>query len=161
MIEIAFYLAAFGKQDTGGKIQERYSQSTCSVCKVCTSSRFPAIIFSFPTCPIALITNVNGYFWSSYRTATKVSEMLGNVNTSSALSAFEKMEEKGFDCHFSFPVFLIACGGALHVHWVIYVRFYFFLIIHGVISTICCHSSISVKCPFQALAHVLDILYCQ
>lgn len=30
------------------------------------------------------------------RTATKVSEMLGNVNTSSALSAFEKMEEKGF-----------------------------------------------------------------
>ncbi|KAK9151359.1 hypothetical protein Syun_009668 [Stephania yunnanensis] len=29
------------------------------------------------------------------RTATKVSEMLGNVNTSSALSAFEKMEEKG------------------------------------------------------------------
>ncbi|KAJ0092412.1 hypothetical protein Patl1_26650 [Pistacia atlantica] len=28
------------------------------------------------------------------RTATKVSEMLGNVNTSSALSAFEKMEEK-------------------------------------------------------------------
>jgi hypothetical protein len=30
-----------------------------------------------------------------FRTATKVSEMLGNVNTSSALSAFEKMEEKG------------------------------------------------------------------
>uniref|UniRef100_A0A1D1YEC2 Putative membrane-associated protein, chloroplastic n=1 Tax=Anthurium amnicola TaxID=1678845 RepID=A0A1D1YEC2_9ARAE len=30
----------------------------------------------------------------SARTATKVSEMLGNVNTSSALSAFEKMEEK-------------------------------------------------------------------
>lgn len=30
------------------------------------------------------------------RTATKVSEMLGNVNTSSALSAFEKMEEKGY-----------------------------------------------------------------
>ncbi|KAL0452261.1 UNVERIFIED_CONTAM: Membrane-associated protein, chloroplastic [Sesamum latifolium] len=29
-----------------------------------------------------------------FRTATKVSEMLGNVNTSSALSAFEKMEEK-------------------------------------------------------------------
>lgn len=29
------------------------------------------------------------------RTATKVTEMLGNVNTSSALSAFEKMEEKG------------------------------------------------------------------
>ncbi|KAG4921524.1 hypothetical protein JHK84_050397 [Glycine max] len=28
------------------------------------------------------------------RTATKVSEMLGNVNTSSALSAFEKMEKK-------------------------------------------------------------------
>ncbi|GJY57869.1 probable membrane-associated 30 kDa protein, chloroplastic [Tanacetum coccineum] len=28
-------------------------------------------------------------------TASKVSEMLGNVNTSSALSAFEKMEEKG------------------------------------------------------------------
>ncbi|XP_057960946.1 membrane-associated 30 kDa protein, chloroplastic [Malania oleifera] len=28
------------------------------------------------------------------KTATKVSEMLGNVNTSSALSAFEKMEEK-------------------------------------------------------------------
>lgn len=31
---------------------------------------------------------------ASARTATKVSEMLGNVNTSSALSAFEKMEEK-------------------------------------------------------------------
>ncbi|KAF8664005.1 hypothetical protein HU200_055021 [Digitaria exilis] len=30
----------------------------------------------------------------SAKTATKVSEMLGNVNTSSALSAFEKMEEK-------------------------------------------------------------------
>ncbi|MQL80530.1 hypothetical protein Taro_012965, partial [Colocasia esculenta] len=30
----------------------------------------------------------------SARTATKVNEMLGNVNTSSALSAFEKMEEK-------------------------------------------------------------------
>ncbi|XP_058089024.1 membrane-associated 30 kDa protein, chloroplastic-like isoform X2 [Magnolia sinica] len=31
----------------------------------------------------------------SAKTATKVNEMLGNVNTSSALSAFEKMEEKG------------------------------------------------------------------
>uniref|UniRef100_A0A7N0TBA3 Uncharacterized protein n=3 Tax=Kalanchoe fedtschenkoi TaxID=63787 RepID=A0A7N0TBA3_KALFE len=31
----------------------------------------------------------------SAKTATKVSEMLGSVNTSSALSAFEKMEEKG------------------------------------------------------------------
>nr|XP_025682171.1 nifU-like protein 4, mitochondrial [Arachis hypogaea] len=31
----------------------------------------------------------------SANTSTKVSEMLGNVNTSSALSAFEKMEEKG------------------------------------------------------------------
>uniref|UniRef100_A0A453G7P8 Membrane-associated 30 kDa protein, chloroplastic n=1 Tax=Aegilops tauschii subsp. strangulata TaxID=200361 RepID=A0A453G7P8_AEGTS len=31
----------------------------------------------------------------SAKTATKVSEMLGNVNTSGALSAFEKMEEKG------------------------------------------------------------------
>jgi phage shock protein A len=30
----------------------------------------------------------------SAKTATKVSEMLGNVNTSSALAAFEKMEEK-------------------------------------------------------------------
>ncbi|KAL3630923.1 Membrane-associated protein vipp1, chloroplastic [Castilleja foliolosa] len=30
----------------------------------------------------------------SAKTATKVTEMLGNVNTSSALSAFEKMEEK-------------------------------------------------------------------
>lgn len=30
----------------------------------------------------------------SAKTATKVSEMVGNVNTSSALSAFEKMEEK-------------------------------------------------------------------
>ncbi|KAE9593314.1 hypothetical protein Lal_00029431 [Lupinus albus] len=30
----------------------------------------------------------------SAKTSTKVSEMLGNVNTSSALSAFEKMEEK-------------------------------------------------------------------
>lgn len=30
----------------------------------------------------------------SAKTATKVSELLGNVNTSSALSAFEKMEEK-------------------------------------------------------------------
>ncbi|EOY04733.1 PREDICTED: membrane-associated 30 kDa protein, chloroplastic [Theobroma cacao] len=30
----------------------------------------------------------------SARTATKVNEMVGNVNTSSALSAFEKMEEK-------------------------------------------------------------------
>ncbi|KAF9680242.1 hypothetical protein SADUNF_Sadunf06G0101000 [Salix dunnii] len=29
------------------------------------------------------------------KTATKVNEMLGNVNTSNALSAFEKMEEKG------------------------------------------------------------------
>ncbi|KAF0920491.1 hypothetical protein E2562_035384 [Oryza meyeriana var. granulata] len=33
----------------------------------------------------------------SAKTSTKVSEMLGNVNTSSALSAFEKMEEKDFD----------------------------------------------------------------
>ncbi|KAK3017658.1 hypothetical protein RJ639_003275, partial [Escallonia herrerae] len=31
----------------------------------------------------------------SAKTATKVNEMLGSVNTSSALSAFEKMEEKG------------------------------------------------------------------
>ncbi|KAM1219801.1 hypothetical protein ACFX2G_047828 [Malus domestica] len=31
----------------------------------------------------------------SAKTATKVSEMVGNVNTSSALSAFDKMEEKG------------------------------------------------------------------
>jgi hypothetical protein len=30
-----------------------------------------------------------------FRTSSKVSEMLGNVNTSNALSAFEKMEEKG------------------------------------------------------------------
>lgn len=30
----------------------------------------------------------------SARTATKVSEMVGKVNTSSALAAFEKMEEK-------------------------------------------------------------------
>lgn len=29
------------------------------------------------------------------RTATKVQEMIGTVNTSGALSAFEKMEEKG------------------------------------------------------------------
>lgn len=35
-----------------------------------------------------------------FRTATKVSEMLGNVNTSSALSAFEKMEEKGKETKF-------------------------------------------------------------
>nr|DAD43476.1 TPA_asm: hypothetical protein HUJ06_001706 [Nelumbo nucifera] len=33
----------------------------------------------------------------SAKTATKVNEMLGNVNTSSALSAFEKMEEKGMN----------------------------------------------------------------
>ncbi|KAG6771857.1 hypothetical protein POTOM_023250 [Populus tomentosa] len=32
---------------------------------------------------------------SAKLTATKVNEMLGNVNTSNALSAFEKMEEKG------------------------------------------------------------------
>ncbi|KAM1077878.1 hypothetical protein ACFX15_024511 [Malus domestica] len=31
----------------------------------------------------------------SAKTATKVSEMVGNVNTSNALSAFNKMEEKG------------------------------------------------------------------
>ncbi|KAM1717600.1 hypothetical protein ACFX11_025411 [Malus domestica] len=31
----------------------------------------------------------------SAKTATKVSEMVGNVNTSNALSAFDKMEEKG------------------------------------------------------------------
>lgn len=30
-----------------------------------------------------------------YRTASKVNEMLGTVNTSGALSAFERMEEKG------------------------------------------------------------------
>lgn len=30
-----------------------------------------------------------------FRTQTKMNEMLGNVNTSNALSAFEKMEEKG------------------------------------------------------------------
>ncbi|KAL7230421.1 hypothetical protein ACSBR2_008829 [Camellia fascicularis] len=35
----------------------------------------------------------------SAKTATKVSEMLGNVNTSSALSAFEKMEEKAYLVH--------------------------------------------------------------
>lgn len=29
------------------------------------------------------------------RTATTVNEMLGNVNTGSAIAAFEKMEEKG------------------------------------------------------------------
>ncbi|BBN70483.1 plastid transcriptionally active 4 [Prunus dulcis] len=34
----------------------------------------------------------------SAKTATKVSEMVGNVNTSSALSAFEKMEEKDAVC---------------------------------------------------------------
>ncbi|KVH99510.1 PspA/IM30 [Cynara cardunculus var. scolymus] len=33
----------------------------------------------------------------SAKTATKVTEMLGNVNTSSALSAFEKMEEKALN----------------------------------------------------------------
>lgn len=37
------------------------------------------------------------------RTATKVNEMVGKVNTSGALAAFEKMEEKGkpyfFDAH--------------------------------------------------------------
>lgn len=32
------------------------------------------------------------------RTATKVQEMIGTVNTSGALSAFEKMEEKGTIC---------------------------------------------------------------
>ncbi|KAG5549604.1 hypothetical protein RHGRI_014801 [Rhododendron griersonianum] len=37
---------------------------------------------------------LNLYPLFTFRTATKVSEMLGNVNTSSALSAFEKMEEK-------------------------------------------------------------------
>ncbi|MBA0570407.1 hypothetical protein Golob_004070, partial [Gossypium lobatum] len=31
----------------------------------------------------------------SAKTATKVNEMVGNVNTGSALAAFEKMEEKG------------------------------------------------------------------
>ncbi|KAM1106000.1 hypothetical protein ACFX13_002954 [Malus domestica] len=31
----------------------------------------------------------------SAKTATKVSEMVGNVNTSNALSAFDKMEERG------------------------------------------------------------------
>lgn len=35
------------------------------------------------------------FLFCCFRTATKVSEMVGNVNTSSALSAFEKMEEKG------------------------------------------------------------------
>lgn len=29
------------------------------------------------------------------RTSQKVNEMLGNINTSSALAAFDKMEEKG------------------------------------------------------------------
>ncbi|KAJ1410464.1 PspA/IM30 [Sesbania bispinosa] len=41
----------------------------------------------------------------SAKTATKVNEMLGNVNTSSALSAFEKMEEKGEKIH---PVYSLA-----------------------------------------------------
>ncbi|KAM0042182.1 hypothetical protein Hdeb2414_s0011g00375111 [Helianthus debilis subsp. tardiflorus] len=36
----------------------------------------------------------------SAKTATKVNEMLGNVNTSSALSAFEKMEEKVMSMEF-------------------------------------------------------------
>lgn len=32
------------------------------------------------------------------RTSQKVNEMLGNINTSGALAAFEKMEEKGRCC---------------------------------------------------------------
>ena len=32
---------------------------------------------------------------NSFRTASKVNEMLGNVDTSNALAAFDKMEEKG------------------------------------------------------------------
>ncbi|RXH88381.1 hypothetical protein DVH24_042452 [Malus domestica] len=32
----------------------------------------------------------------SAKTATKVSEMVGNVNTSNALSAFDKMEERNY-----------------------------------------------------------------
>ncbi|KAJ0034972.1 hypothetical protein Pint_26014 [Pistacia integerrima] len=45
------------------------------------------------------------------RTATKVSEMLGNVNTSSALSAFEKMEEKGI-VSFALDLILISFESA-------------------------------------------------
>lgn len=37
----------------------------------------------------------HNYSPSPARTATKVQEMIGTVNTSGALSAFEKMEEKG------------------------------------------------------------------
>ena len=40
-----------------------------------------------------------------FRTATKVSEMVGKVNTSGALAAFEKMEEKGKHHLHAFLVF--------------------------------------------------------
>nr|GMD50252.1 membrane-associated protein VIPP1, chloroplastic [Ipomoea batatas] len=45
----------------------------------------------------------------SAKTATKVSEMLGNVNTSSALSAFERMEEKGSLCFLLHVLFNPRC----------------------------------------------------
>ena len=73
--------------------------------------------------------------------------MLGNVNTSSALSAFEKMEEKGSDCHFFFffsdKCLISYCMNALSYLWKI------FLI--SLVSTICCHSTITLQGSFKAL----------
>ncbi|PPS01327.1 hypothetical protein GOBAR_AA19335 [Gossypium barbadense] len=54
------------------------------------------------------------------RTATKVNEMVGNVNTSNALSAFEKMEEKGelilaFSQYLRFKFSKLKCEDAFSV----------------------------------------------
>lgn len=52
---------------------------------------------------------------SSLRTASKVNEMLGSVNTSSALSAFEKMEEKG---HYFIILLLVSNKFSYSYCWV-------------------------------------------
>lgn len=55
------------------------------------SSSIQSVSSRFIYCPNTFFF----FFNNSARTATKVQEMIGTVNTSGALSAFEKMEEKG------------------------------------------------------------------
>ena len=86
-------MVASGEQDTGSKVKERYSKSTCTVCKVCPPGHIPCSVFYEFVTFLMFLLMVS--LSCCLRTATKVSEMLGNVNTSSSLSAFEKMEEKG------------------------------------------------------------------
>ncbi|KAK6144964.1 hypothetical protein DH2020_021784 [Rehmannia glutinosa] len=76
------------------KIQEAKSKKDTLKARA-QSAKFVLALLILPFCHSLgnlLELALTGYLF--FRTASKVSEMLGNVNTSSALSAFEKMEEK-------------------------------------------------------------------